>query len=98
MTLCKILFFATLKDLAEVSQITLEIPDGLTVKELKAILRERFPPLERALNHALVAVNREYATETEPIPANAEIALFPPVSGGSTSVHYRICLHFLLIA
>lgn len=31
----------------------------------------------------LVAINKEYAFDGEQIPANAEIALFPPVSGGS---------------
>jgi len=30
----------------------------------------------------LVAINKEYAFDQEEIPQGAEIALFPPVSGG----------------
>jgi len=30
----------------------------------------------------LVAVNKEYAPDEAAIPRNAEVALFPPVSGG----------------
>ena len=82
MNVCKILFFATLKDRAGVRQITLELPDGLTVGGLKAILLARIPALEPALPHAFIAINREYAAEDEIIPPEAEIAVFPPVSGG----------------
>jgi molybdopterin converting factor subunit 1 len=84
-TACKILFFATLKDLAGIREIIVEIPEGLTVEGLKVILQGRFPSLKVALDHALVAVNREYAATTSTIPPDAEIAIFPPVSGGSAS-------------
>jgi len=39
--------------------------------------------LQEALDSALVAVNHEFAFDEEIIPAGAEIALFPPVSGGA---------------
>jgi molybdopterin converting factor small subunit len=38
--------------------------------------------LSPARNSMLVAVNREYAGDDQIIPAGAEVALFPPVSGG----------------
>ena len=82
MNICKVLFFATLKDRVGARQITLELPYGLTVGGLKAILLARIPALEPALPHAFIAINREYATEDEIIPPKAEIAIFPPVSGG----------------
>ena len=41
-----------------------------------------FPPLADIVPHARFAVNTEYATDTTPITAHAEIALIPPVSGG----------------
>jgi len=83
MSTCTVLFFATLKDRTGTRQVTLEIPDGLTVGGLKTIIRDKFPAITTALAHALIAVNREYAIDDDPIPAEAEIALFPPVSGGS---------------
>jgi molybdopterin converting factor subunit 1 len=82
MSSCKILFFASLKDRAGVRQSTLELPDGITVGELKVILQEHFPSIAAVLLNALIAVNREYALDDTLIPPEAEIALFPPVSGG----------------
>ena len=82
MSLCKVLFFATLKDRAGVRQSMLELPDGITVRELKGILQEQFPSITSVLPNALIAANREYALDDTLIPPEAEIALFPPVSGG----------------
>jgi molybdopterin synthase catalytic subunit len=78
-----ILFFATLKDRAGVKEISLEVEDGVQVRELKARLREIFPGLEPALNTSIVSINHEFAFDDDVIPAGAEVALFPPVSGGS---------------
>jgi molybdopterin converting factor small subunit len=35
-----------------------------------------------AHNFMLAAINREYVADGQVIPTDAEIALFPPVSGG----------------
>ena len=80
---CTILFFATLKDRAGTRKTSLILPDQVTVYALKNILVERFPTLKSVISHALVAINHEYAQDEELIPPAAEIALFPPVSGGS---------------
>jgi molybdopterin converting factor subunit 1 len=77
-----ILFFATLKDKAGVTKTDLALPDNLTVAGLKQLLFERFPNLPQSGSAMLVAVNKEYAFDQEKIPQGAEIALFPPVSGG----------------
>jgi molybdopterin synthase catalytic subunit len=37
------------------------------------------------MSFALVSVNREYAFDGDIIPSGAELALFPPVSGGSNA-------------
>jgi molybdopterin synthase catalytic subunit len=79
----KILFFATLKDKAGSTQAELELPEHTSVALLKKILWERFPNLPSSSSAMLVAVNKEYAFDQEEIPIGAEIALFPPVSGGS---------------
>jgi len=80
----RILFFATFKDRAGVKETTLEIVEGVTtVSELKQSLAREFPGLAAGLNSALVSVNREFAFDEEAIPAEAEVAIFPPVSGGS---------------
>jgi molybdopterin converting factor subunit 1 len=78
----KILFFATLKERAGTRQLDLPLAPEACVRDLKALLAERFPALQPSLPTALVAINRHYAFDDDPIPPDAEIALFPPVSGG----------------
>ena len=78
----KILFFATMRTRAGRSSIELELNENTTVSELKNILVEQFPALEASLHHTLVSINRDFADDEEVIPQNAEIAIFPPVSGG----------------
>lgn len=78
----KVLFFATLRSLAGVRDISLDVPDGLSVREFKLLVGEQFPALESGLASALIAVNREFAFDEQIIPEQAEIAIFPPVSGG----------------
>lgn len=78
-----VLFFATLRDRAGVKQTSLELPEGATVTRLKAALAEQYPGLIEALPTVLVSVNREFAFDDDLLPAGAEVALFPPVSGGS---------------
>jgi MoaE-MoaD fusion protein len=78
-----VLFFASLKELTGVKEITLDLPANSTISDIKNVLVEKYPRLEPALGSALISVNREFAFEEETIPDRAEVALFPPVSGGS---------------
>jgi molybdopterin synthase catalytic subunit len=80
----KVLFFATLKERAGVHQTSIEFPDGMTVRELRLRIGAQFPSLAPHLSNALIAVNREYAPDDVVLPREAEIAFFPPVSGGSS--------------
>ena len=82
-----ILFFATLKQRAGCERMELDLPAGATVSELKNLLALRLPDLQPALPSALVSINREFAFATDPVPAGAEVGLFPPVSGGATDAH-----------
>jgi molybdopterin converting factor small subunit len=46
------------------------------------MLAETYPRLEKVKDSMMAAINREYAAEEQVIPQEAEIAFFPPVSGG----------------
>ncbi len=81
----KLLFFATLKDRAGLGKVEMELPDGTTVADLRARLAADYPAVGPLLPHALVSVNQDYAFDEDRIPDNAEVALFPPVSGGAGS-------------
>ncbi len=78
----KILFFATLRERAGVKSVELEIPDQMTVRALKDTLANEYPNLKEVMKTVLVSIDREFALDEAVIPENAEIAMFPPVSGG----------------
>ena len=82
MSKIRLLFFATLKERAGQAQAELDLPDGATVGDLKSLISERFPAVQPLLGHALIAVNQNYAFEEDILPETAEVAIFPPVSGG----------------
>ena len=86
----KLLFFASLKERAGLKETTLELPDGAHVADLKTALRTRIPNLEPAMSSMLVSINHEFSQDEDPIPSGAEVALFPPVSGGSFPVKESI--------
>jgi molybdopterin converting factor subunit 1 len=77
-----VLFFATLRDQMGTRQLSVELPDDAGVPGLKAHLAAIRPKATAALEIALVAINREYAFQDAAIPAGAEVAFFPHVSGG----------------
>ena len=77
-----VLFFATLRDKAGVRSVSLELEPGATIGQLKTILIEEFPNLNGLMEHCLAAINHEYRFDESEIPVDAEIAFFPPVSGG----------------
>ena len=77
-----IAFFASLKELAGMPKVELELPDDVCIADLKTHLVDRFPAMQFAMPTALFAVNHEYATDDVPIPVGAEVAVFPPVAGG----------------
>jgi len=79
----RLLFFATLRSLTGLKSLELELPPGSRVADLKLVVAERFPRVIPALAQSvLVSIDREYADNDQIIPDGAEVALFPPVSGG----------------
>jgi molybdopterin synthase catalytic subunit len=80
----RILFFATLRDRAGARSLEVDLPDGTTVATLKAVIARDYANLRESMNSVLIAINREYAFDEAIIPEAAEVAMFPPVSGGAT--------------
>jgi len=85
-----VLFFATLRDLAQTKKLELDIAEGTTVQALKSRLAAEVPALALALERCLAAIDKEFAFDGDEIPAGAEVAFFPPVSGGSFPTVYSI--------
>lgn len=77
-----VLFFATFRDRAGQKSLTLELNEGANVADLKYQIVQEIPSLSGGLDSALVSINREFAFDADLLPVDAEVAFFPPVSGG----------------
>jgi MoaE-MoaD fusion protein len=79
----RVLFFGMLKDLTGKSGETVDLPDGASVRDVLAHYEERVPELRKSLPALAVAVNQQYSGAETRLKAEDEVALLPPVSGGS---------------
>jgi len=82
----RVRLFAALRDRAGASELELELPEGAVVRDALARVSALAPGVP-----VVMAVNQEYADEDLPLTPGDELALIPPVSGGSvTSLHVRV--------
>jgi molybdopterin synthase catalytic subunit len=72
--------FALLRERAGARELTLSLPEGARVSDALAALGDVAPP-DLPL---VMAVNREYARDDQVLDPGDELALIPPVSGGSS--------------
>jgi molybdopterin converting factor subunit 1 len=82
----KLLVFGVLKEMLGVTTEELAVPEGSTVGDLLRILEGRtsnFRMEPKLWNSVAVAVNREYSSAATALRDGDEVALLPPVSGGS---------------
>jgi molybdopterin converting factor subunit 1 len=82
----RVLFFAYLRERCG-REARLEVPDGTSIGDLWAILRARHAVLEDG--SVRFALNRVYVDKTHLLHENDELALIPPVSGGSLAAISR---------
>ena len=78
----KLVFFATIRDRAGTKSLEMDIPADMTIQSLKERLSTDYPNLKESMKSVLITINREYAFDNAIVPPNAEVAMFPPVSGG----------------
>ncbi len=74
--------FAVAKQLARAETIEVELADSATVAQLREAIAEQHAELSDIAARAMIAVNTEYVSNEVALPAKAEIAIIPPVSGG----------------
>jgi molybdopterin synthase catalytic subunit len=85
----RVFFFGILKDLAEKSSDSLDLPAGASVRDLLEHYRAATPRLGEALASLAVAVNQQYVGAETKLRPDDEVALLPPVSGGLTDESRR---------
>jgi molybdopterin synthase catalytic subunit len=79
----RVLFFGAARDVVDQNPVLLTVEGTATVARAFQQLVERFGGLERFGRSLLFAVNQEYATQETVLHDNDELAIFPPVSGGT---------------
>lgn len=83
----RVRLFAALRERAGTSELEIELPEGALVHDALAQLQ----PLTAGVP-VVMAVNQEYADEQLELHSGDEVALIPPVSGGSelATLHARV--------
>ena len=79
----RLLAFASAGDALGTGELELELPGPARVADLRAWLDARYPALAPLWPRLAVAVNGSIAKSDDPLSEGAEVALLPPVSGGS---------------
>jgi molybdopterin converting factor subunit 1 len=79
----RVLLFGALKDLLARESQDIDLPEQSTVEQLLHRVMAENPPIQKFSASLAVAVNREYAGSTQVLHDGDEVALLPPVSGGS---------------
>ena len=79
----RVLFFGMLKEMAGRAADEIDLRDGASVRDVLAHYEAKVADLKRSLPFVAIAVNQQYAGPDTKLNANDEVALLPPVSGGS---------------
>ena len=79
----ELLAFASAGDILGTSETTLELDPRTTLAQLKHLLEERHPQLRALWSRLAIAVNGDLASDDTALADGDEVALLPPVSGGS---------------
>jgi MoaE-MoaD fusion protein len=89
----RVRLFAVLRERAAADEIELELPDGARVRDAL----DRVGHLTKGLS-VVMALNQEYAEPDAELHCGDEVALIPPVSGGSVhALHVRVTTEPLIL-
>ena len=78
----KTLFFATCRDIVGEREVSLEMVEGTTVRDLIELISSEHPSFRSMESSLMVSVNQTYVDRMELLNDGDEVAFIPPVSGG----------------
>src|SRR5450755_4245743 len=79
----RILFFGVLKEFTGRDTDSLSLPEESTLADVLSHYQKSMPQLRSFASSIAMSINQEYAGPESPLKAGDEVALLPPVSGGS---------------
>jgi MoaE-MoaD fusion protein len=79
-------YFAAAREKARKTHERVTLPDGATVATLMAQLLASTPSLKSLERHLRVAVDQEFVSPEVALVDGAEVALIPPVAGGTSGL------------
>ena len=77
--------FGGLTERAGSSRLQVELPEIADVAQLRSAIAEQHPALAPLLGKVNVALDLAVAADDEPVTADSEVALLPPVAGGAAT-------------
>lgn len=75
--------FGSVRERSGAKELSVELRPGASVAELRSRLEADHPAIARLGSRLRISRNLELVTEEEPLADGDEVALLPPVSGGS---------------
>jgi len=79
----RVLLFASVREAVGERHVYVRVGPGATVADVRSKVCEEYPQVSEVMMRCAVAVNQEYAGEDRGVRGGDEVALIPPVSGGS---------------
>ena len=86
----KVLFFGLVRDVVGLREDSLDLPNGGRLGEVFEHYAARFPRLQEMSGSIVLALNQQFSTPSAPLAEGDEVALLPPVSGGSGPYTHQI--------
>jgi len=87
----RVLFFAALREAAGTARLEIDLPEGATLDDLKAVLTRERPALAASLTRFPALVEGRVSSSEAPLEEGDEVAWIPPVAGGrGTVVHVAL--------
>jgi molybdopterin converting factor subunit 1 len=86
----KVLFFGPVREIVGLREDTLEMPDGARLHAVLENYGNRFPKLRDIAPSVVLALNQQFAPPSSVVEDGDEVALMPPVSGGSATFTHQL--------
>ena len=74
--------FAAARQITGHDSLSIELPLGATVGDLRNALASSYPDLEPIVRSSMFAIDEQYVGDDNEIVENSRVACIPPVSGG----------------